>query len=102
MAWEERNGTRYYYRKHRTPGGTVKSQYVGRGPVAKMIAAADRREREAREAERRRLEKMKEKLLRQRDRVREVQEAIRAVERAALLLNGYHTHKGQWRKRREH
>ena len=100
MGWEERNGNRYYYQKERR-GGKVVSVYVGRGELARLVAQMDRGRRLEREQKRQRFETMKEELLRQRDRVREVQKAIRALERATLLRNGYHTHKGQWRKRCE-
>jgi len=39
MAWEERNGNRYYYRKERV-GKTVRSVYVGKGHFAELVEEA--------------------------------------------------------------
>jgi hypothetical protein len=100
MGWETRKGRPYYYHKTRI-GGRVVSQYIGRGPLAEALIAFDAADRADRawkghtQAE-----------ARQRDQEREQRlEALRAVLRdmtdAALLASGYHTHKGQWRKRRE-
>jgi hypothetical protein len=47
MAWE-----RGYYYRVRKVGGRVFRQYVGRGPVAEVVAQMDALEREQREAER--------------------------------------------------
>ena len=101
MGWEERNGNHYYYQKERQ-GDTVVSTYIGSGEFARLVAQMDRGRRAERERKRLRFNALKEDLLRQRDRVRHVQQAIRDLERAVLLLNDYHTHKGQWRKHRGH
>jgi hypothetical protein len=45
MAWEERNGRMYYYRKRRE-GGRVVSEYVGAGIGAEAIATMDRIDQE--------------------------------------------------------
>ena len=37
MAWEQRGNNSYYYKKERE-GSHVKSVYVGRGEIAKMIS----------------------------------------------------------------
>ena len=100
MAWEKRGAGTYYYRKRRI-GGRVVSEYAGPGVVGELTALheeRDRRERaEQREAERRAREGMRA-LDRQAD---EVAELIRALTRGMLLVTGHHTHKGQWRKRRD-
>jgi len=98
MAWEKRRGKEYYYRKRRI-GDRVVSEYVGTGPVAEAAFALDELKRQAREEER--------QLFRQeRERQRAIDEAVdracllaRRLIYAALLLNGYHMHRGQWRKR---
>lgn len=41
MGFENRNGKRYYYRKVRD-GNRVKSEYVGTGEYADMLAQLDR------------------------------------------------------------
>ena len=95
MSWERRGDRRYYYRKRRQ-GDRVISEYVGAGELAEACAALDTLEREVRRAARER---------RRADRALDAQvgqacDFIRALTCAALLVSGYHTHKGQWRKKR--
>lgn len=100
MGWETRGNGRYYYRKRRV-GDSVVSEYVGRGPFAELEAALDLVEQAEREAERQRWLReitADRELAREIDRVCKM---ITAVCNATLLLNGYHTHKGQWRKARD-
>lgn len=100
MGWEERRGRKYFYRKRRN-GGRVVSEYLGAGPDAEAVAALDELQRQAREEQR-------ELFRREREQQRAIDESvdqachlIRTLVDAVLLLNGYHTHKGQWRKKRE-
>ena len=100
MGWEERGGRSYYYRKRRE-GRRVFSEYVGSGELAELAATLDVLDRLEREAEREvwRQERQAEaQVAAEMDRLGDV---VRAVTRAALLTTGYHTHKGQWRRRRE-
>ena len=100
MAWEKRRGREYYYRKRRI-GGRVVSEYVGTGPLAEGAAALDELTRRAQEEKR---ELLRREQQRQRAIDQEVDRACRLIGTlvdAALLLNGYHYHKGQWRLRRE-
>jgi hypothetical protein len=99
VAWEDRNGTRYYYRSVRD-GERVKKEYLGRGELAETIAHADetirrhREERRAQEmAEREILEDLAARTL-------EVREAARVLARASLVAAGYHNHHGEWRRKR--
>ena len=77
------------------------SEYVGSGPLAELLAEADvldRAERTERcEAEQREREGLRV-LDRQAD---DVAELVRALTCGVLLVTGHHTHKGQWRKRRD-
>ena len=90
----------YYYHKRRI-GGRVVSEYVGGGVVGEAVALQDERNRleqaERRQADRRVREEMRT-LDRQAD---EVAELIRALAQGMLLATGHHTHRGQWRKRRD-
>ena len=99
MAWEDRNGSQYYYRKRRV-GGRVVSEYVGAGYAGELAESFDAEDRQEAEYKRREMRKQKQQaaaLDRQED---EVEKLTRAFTRACLLLAGYHTHKGQWRKKR--
>ena len=97
MAYE-RNG--YWYRSVRE-GDQVRTEYLGAGPLAKLSAEVDALKREERELE-------WAAMRAEREAQREIDQAIgesgrlvRAVVAAVLLVSGYHTHRGQWRKRRD-
>jgi len=99
MAWEQRGGKPFYYRKKRV-GGRVRSQYVGGGDIGRLCAAADLGRRRARKAEReafRTAQQAEADIDRQ---LAQAEAAIAALTEAALIAAGYHQHKGQWRKKR--
>jgi hypothetical protein len=104
MSWDEKRkgGPRYYYRSQRTDRGTVK-QYFGRGPRGERQARLDEQRRQQRQAQ---LEDFLDEMRRvapAEDMLREIRYFTNLLVRAMLLLNGYHQHKGQWRKwRRGH
>ncbi len=97
MAWEERTrGGRYYVRK-RWQNGRCVSEYIGAGEYGALLAGFD-------EATRR--EQRRERAMRRREEESdaafdEVTEIASIVTTAALLIAGCHTHKGQWRRRRD-
>ena len=99
MGWENRGSGRYYYRKRRI-GGRVVSVYIGPGERGKEAAARDRAARDAREHESRCAREEREKIAALAGAGVEAEQGIRALVRAFLLLAGYHTHGGQWRRRR--
>ena len=97
MAWEQRkNNNNYYYRKVRR-GNKVSSVYIGKDIPAYNLSGKTH----------------KQKLLNQKQISRITKEeavdltleahnkAVFAIAEATLLLNGYHLHKGDWRKRHE-
>jgi len=100
MGWEERNGKLYYYRKRRE-SGTVISEYIGRGPVADMLALEDETERSARNEERRNRKAEWARIKQFEQGFDNAGDFIKAITRAVLLVNGYHTHKGKWQKMRK-
>ena len=100
MAWEERGIQRYYYRKRRE-GERVVSEYIGRGPLAEGIARLEVLDREREEAVRQQRSAERAALDAEAAEVEAVEGLVRTVTHAALLASGYHTHKGQWRKRHE-
>jgi hypothetical protein len=102
MAWEKRGKNLYYYHKQRV-GKRVISRYYGRGEIAEAVAHYGEVE------QRRRDETLRKKaeIHRQHDRDRaldrqldELSQLVRSTVCASLIGHGYHTHKGQWRKKR--
>ena len=100
MAWEKRNGRKYYYRKRRE-GGRVVSEYVGAGIGAEAIATIDKVNQGKQRTARQRRQREKIQYMKEEREAIEVIELTRLLTRAALLLSGYHLHKGQWRKRQD-
>jgi hypothetical protein len=96
MGWEQRGAHQYYYRKERQ-GSRVKSTYVGRGEIAHLIsqfqASSTVVERLAKANKS--LESNKEENL-----LNLAVELIQLFTQAALLSAGFHTHKRQWRRKR--
>jgi len=95
MGWEDHRGKRYYYRKRRV-GKRVVSDYIGAGPYAEQVAANAARAQAQRAKAQARLtaDREVEVILRKLDRL------AAALTRATLLAEGYHTHRGEWRKQR--
>ena len=99
MAWEDRRGRQYYYRKKRI-GKHVVSEYIGSGFLGEIVAEMEAEEREQRKYERSKFKKMKEETRVMDNELDSIGDLIRTLIRAKLILSGYHPHKGQWRKRR--
>lgn len=99
MAWEERNGRRYYYTKERV-GSRVVSHYVGAGLIAPLCAQRDEEERAKKAAERAALRREIEKQDAIDARIDAVCKLAEKLVTAALIASGYHQHKRQWRKKR--
>lgn len=96
MPWEKRHQKSYYYRKRRQ-GDRVISEYIGTGELAETVAHLDQSLRQARQAER----EARAALQALDAEVDHVCDLIRALTHACLLAAGFHTHKGQWRKKRK-
>ena len=100
MGWEQRGNNRYYYKKERE-GSRVKSVYVGRGEIAHMIAdlqsSSPLLERIARTI------KSPDVLKSEKadDTLKQASDLIQLITQATLLTAGFHTHKRQWRKKRD-
>lgn len=100
MGWEERNGSRYYYRKRRE-GKRVISEYVGSGPVAGLAARMDEATKAERQAKR---DALRRQMAEQDAADAQIDEVCRMTEtltRAALIAAGFHLHRGQWRRTRD-
>jgi len=101
MAWESRKGSSgsYYTRSLRVKGKVVR-EYIGTGPTALAIAELDALDRQQRHHDQINFKVEKEA---QRSIDRKIDEETKIVQTmtdAVLLVNGYHYHKGQWRKKR--
>jgi hypothetical protein len=99
MGWEERNGNFYYYRKRRI-GNTVFSEYLGSGYLIELIAEEDRLERERKKQRREEDKQLMEKDQEIVQQLSGIEELIRVLTHSTLLELGFHTHKGQWRLKR--
>ncbi len=99
MAWEERHGRRYYYRKRRVAGRVV-SVYLGQGEVVSMLADLDDAERMERQEARQEEQARRAELRRADEDLADLTGLTEAFAAAALLLAGCHTHKGTWRRKR--
>lgn len=103
MAWETRNGRKYYYRKVRE-GGRVRSVYVGSDPAQAWYAQSQLRSRQKHEVQvlSRFLAPRTRLALEQFDReAARACEMIRRVTEVVLQDAGYHWHKGEWRRNRD-
>ena len=66
-----------------------------------MLADMDELERQQREAERYRKREEHAEVEKITDQVSQAGDMVRMLTRAIMLANGYHPHKGQWRKKRD-
>src|SRR5262245_17507776 len=97
MGWEK---GRYYTRSKKVNGRVVR-EYVGRGPVAELVAQRDALERQQREAERAARQAKRAELEALDAPLDELNDLAELLARAALVAAGFHQHKrGEWRKRR--
>jgi hypothetical protein len=100
MSWESRNTNGQYYTRSRRVRGRIVREYVGCGPAARLQADQDQRERE-----RRATKAAVEEAQRLEDSVLDgqIEKACQLADvfgRAALLVAGFHFHRGEWRQRR--
>ena len=99
MGWEQRGNNSYYYKKERD-GSRVKSIYVGRGEIARMVAQLqssspliERFARSMKSPDEIKFEKAEAAL-------DQASDLIELITEASLLAAGFHTHKRQWRRKR--
>lgn len=100
MGWERRGSGNYYYRKKRV-GGRVVTEYVGKGLSAELGALFDDKMRSERELERAAREKARAEEEQIDHALVELEELVQAITRGYLIVQGYHKHKGQWRRKRD-
>ena len=100
MAWETRGNNRYFYQKERI-GDKVKSSYIGTGELADLIARCEKSRRIEKliEEDLQRLQRLNAEIID--EQLNEISELNRSLVDALFLLNGFHQHKRQWRKKRK-
>jgi|ERR1041385_4504570 hypothetical protein len=100
MGWEQRGANSYYYKKERD-GSRVKSVYVGRGEVAQLISKLQGSSNDLENLMRAKKSIETHELLRAEVTLDRAVELIQLFTQAELLTAGFHTHKGQWRRKRK-
>ena len=100
MAWESRNGRRYYYRTKRVDGRVTKI-YFGSGEAAQKAAEMDVAVKAIRTQEATELSTWRSGLIEVDQITTEIEAGIKLLLEAELMAMGYHKHKGEWRRRRE-
>lgn len=99
MGWELRNGKRYYYRKIRR-GRRVVSEYVGTGEFVELLFKMDAIDRINKTHKKTAWKKKKDAVKKLSKDFNQLAKVIYSMARASLLISGYHSHKGQWRRNR--
>jgi hypothetical protein len=98
MSWEKHGAKLYYYRVRRDRNGRLIKQYCGTGATAKRAADEDDRKRAARKrayVDKQHLQPLDAQL-------KDLTKVTQTFAQATLLGAGYHQHKRQWRKWRQH
>lgn len=99
MGWEKRGERKYYYRKRRV-GERVVSEYVGTGRAIDLMAQLDVLEKDKAETERR-VQRIGRQEVEALDKeLGQVYALIEALTATTLRANGFHKHRGQWRRAR--
>jgi hypothetical protein len=99
MGWKWINGRRYYYRSERERG-RVKSVYFGAGEDGRIMAELAAHERLERAADREQVREEREEADAEERAVSGWFDDVQAVADAAMIVAGFHKHKGQWRRKR--
>jgi hypothetical protein len=101
MAWDKRRcGRRYYCRSVWVDGRSVK-QYVGAGAAGRAAADRDQLDRLDRRAKRDAWAAWDAKVDEATPPLDRFCETADLIVRAALIVSGYHYHRGEWRRRNE-
>jgi hypothetical protein len=99
MGWEQRRGRRYYYRKQRRDG-RVLSEYVGAGAAGEQAAMEDAARRRQRSAARRHERDARADATLLDTAINDLQHTIADRVTSLLEVEGYHEHRGEWRRQR--
>ena len=96
MAYRYRG---YLYRSKRN-GRKVQTEYLGLGEGAELIAQLDALEHDKREADRKAWQQEQERVEAADADLAELRRLVCMLMGATLVADGFHTHKGQWRRGR--
>lgn len=96
MALEQRKNKTYFYRKQRD-GNRVRTEYVGGGGFAELIAKHEAQRREEREEIRQSERQHIAALIAEDEHLDRFDDEMIELTRRVLLTLGFHQHKGQWR-----
>ncbi|MBU4460475.1 MAG: hypothetical protein KJ579_07905 [Verrucomicrobia bacterium] len=99
MGWEKRGKQTYYYGKVRC-GGRVRSEYWGRGEIARLTAEEVEDRATYRSVLRDIWRRQIDDLVETERRLALVDSALRDIVGAILIESGFHAHRGQWRRKR--
>ncbi len=99
MGWEKRGNNNYYYRKKRF-GEKVSSKYVGKGLLAEEFFRSDLMDRKLRQKFKDEIRQGRNELNALSFKMGKTNNLIKQILYGALLVAGFHMHKGQWRKKR--
>jgi hypothetical protein len=100
MAWESRERGGPYYTRSKRVNGQVVREYIGGGELARIVAGQDAINRSIREAKQKWEQEELDRLAALGDPLGELCEVTEILARAHLLADGYHEHKGEWRRER--
>ena len=102
MGLETRHGRTYYYKKRRS-GKRVVSEYCGSGFMANLMYLWDQQSRDdaalAKENKRRMFDAEKQKQKEIDSVMEDFRKDADTLEAALFVLNGYHLHSRQWRRK---
>lgn len=97
MAYENRKGHSYFYRKERD-GKRVKSSYIGKGELAELLSQFDEFDKEKREYEARKQRQERGKIEKIDRKLDEIEQITNDLVENFLINNGfYKTKSREWR-----
>lgn len=100
MAWEKRGDRSYFYQKERH-GKKIRSIYTGSGIDAALIEQCENGRRDLKETEKEKLKLERKNCEAIDEQINELSEINQILVDALFLMNGFHQHKRQWRKKRK-
>ena len=97
MGFEIRGTSIYFYKKKRV-GPKVMSEYLGAGYIGFLAYQLELHERKRRKLRHQTVHEIREREKDTEGSLRDYQRAVRALISACFLVNGFHNHRGQWRR----